>query len=317
MNNSTILPEKLSQFNGPLIWTVQQDSVASRLDSHIACKTDLFSRSFVQKMIDKGEVRINGFIAQKASVTVRLGDIIEVTVAQPFVPKIEDVQKAAEKIEIVYEHEHFFIINKPAGILVHKPHSASTDITIVDWLLAYNLIGGTVGDAARPGIVHRLDKNTSGIMLVARTPYGHASLAKLFHDRLIKKTYIALVEGCPVQKGSVDLFIGRDIVTTTRMMASRVKNDHTFRSALTHFVTVQQAEQYAIVHAFPVTGRTHQIRVHLAAIGHPLIGDAIYGKPSSLIARHALHAASISFLFDGCKIELSVALPNDMKQIIN
>jgi 23S rRNA pseudouridine1911/1915/1917 synthase len=317
MNSSIIVPEKSLPFNHSFIWTVEQDNSINRLDSYIAYKTDLFSRSFVQKMILKGEVKVNGTIAHKSSYTLKSGDTVLVDVAPPFVPQLEDIRKATEQIEIIYEHEHFFIINKPAGIIVHRPHADSTEITVVDWLMTHHLIENTVGDLARPGIVHRLDKNTSGIMLIARTPYGHASLAKLFQDRLIKKTYTALVHGLPPAKGTVDLFIGRDPVTKTRMLASRVKNDRTFRSALTHFITVQQLKEYALIQAFPVTGRTHQIRVHLATAGYPLIGDTVYGKSSELIPRHALHATAITFTFDGSLIDVFTCVPRDMQHFID
>jgi 23S rRNA pseudouridine1911/1915/1917 synthase len=317
MNSSIIVPEKSSGFNRSFRWTVEKENVINRLDNFITHKTDLFSRSFVQKMIVNGEVKVNGKIAKKVSMALKIGDEILIDVAPPFAPKIEDVCKATKEIEIVYEHEHFFIINKPAGIIVHRPHVNSKEITVVDWLLTHNLIKHTVGDPARPGIVHRLDKNSSGIMLIARTPYGHASLAKLFQDRLIKKTYLAIVQGCPPTKGTIDLFIGRDPVTKTRMIASRVKNDHTFRSALTHFVTIKQLKEYAAVQAFPITGRTHQIRAHLAAIGHALVGDTVYGKSTTLIARHALHATSISFMFDGILIDVSTCLPWDMQKILD
>lgn len=315
MNNSTILPEKSSQFNGSLVLTVDQDSLIHRLDSYIAYKTDLFSRTFIQKMIEKGEVRVNGSIVQKSSTAVKLGDIIQVPVAQPFVPSLEDINKATEKIEIVYEHEHFFIINKPAGMLVHRPNKKSKEITVVDWLLAYNLVERTVGDQTRPGIVHRLDKNTSGLMIIAKTAYGHAYIAKLFHDRLIKKTYRALVNGdCPMQ-GSIDFYIGRDPITKSRMTTSRVKRDQTFRSALTHFKTVVTNQGVSLIEAYPVTGRTHQIRVHFKAIGHPLLGDSLYDSAHSLLTRHALHAASLSFTFNETSIVITSDMPYDLQKL--
>jgi 23S rRNA pseudouridine1911/1915/1917 synthase len=277
MDNSIIVPEKSLCFNGSFKWTVEEGNTIHRLDSYIACKTDLFSRSLIQNMILKGEVKVNGNIPKKVSYVLKIGDIVLLDVAPPFVPQKDDIQKATAQIEIVFAHEHFFIVNKPAGLIVHRPHAHSKDITVVDWLLFHNLIKNTVGDPARPGIVHRLDKNTSGVMLIARTSHGHATLVRLFQDRLVKKTYVAIVHGCPPSRGVVDLFIGRDHITKTRMMTSRVKNDHTFRPALTHFKTIKQMKEHALVQIFPVTGRTHQIRVHLAAIGHPLLGDELYG----------------------------------------
>lgn len=315
MNNSTILPEKIPQFNGSLVLTVNQDSLVQRIDSYISCNTDLFSRTFIQKMIEKGDVKINGLIVHKPSTIVKSGDVVQVHVEQQFVPCVEDVRKATEKIEIVYEHEHFFIINKPAGILVHRPHKNSNEVTVVDWLLAHNLVGHTVGDQARPGIVHRLDKNTSGLMIIARTVYGHAYIAKLFQERLIKKTYTAIVQGVVPFQGSIDLYIGRDPITKSRMATSRVKSDHTFRSSLTHFKAIAINQGVSLVQVFPVTGRTHQIRVHFKAIGHPLLGDALYNVSDSLLARHALHASLLSFTFNNQSISMTSALPFDLQQV--
>lgn len=316
MNNSIILPEKTVQFNGRVLLTVDQELANCRLDRYIALKTTTFSRSFIQKMIAQGNVLINERIALKANTVVKYGDAVIMETPAPFVAAAKDIEAAHEKINILYEHEHFFIIDKPAGMLVHKTGLFSKEVTVVDWLMGYRLISHNTGDSMRPGIVHRLDKDTSGLLIIAKTSYGHAYIAQLFQDRLVKKTYTAIVHGSAPLSGSIDLYIGRDPVTKSRMSTSRVKNDHTFRSALTHFKTVVSNHGASLIEAYPVTGRTHQIRVHLQSIGHPLLGDVLYNPVKrSVGVRHALHASALSFVFEGVPVSITSDLPDDLKQL--
>ncbi|RTL06055.1 RluA family pseudouridine synthase [Candidatus Dependentiae bacterium] len=314
MNNSTILPEKCTQFNGLYKWTVQKQAVNSRLDKYITEQTNIFSRSFVQKMILQGNVSVNQKAVLKANIVLKSGDTIIMQTPIPYKPTIDDIKIANERIDIVYEHEDFFIINKPAGILVHKVPGVNNQVTIVDWLLNYGLVSYALHDNVRPGIVHRLDKNTSGLMIIAKNPYGHAYLAKLFQDRLIQKKYVAIVQGITPPEGSIDFYIGRDPITKSRMAASRVKRDHTFRTALTHFKTVASNNSISLVEASPVTGRTHQIRIHLQAIGHPLLGDTLYHVADAMFTRHALHASALSFTFHDQLVCVASALPDDLNQ---
>lgn len=177
--------------------------------------------------------------------------------------------------------QRFFIINKPAGLIVHKPHRLSAEVSVVDWLLEYNLIPQSIGMPNRPGIVHRLDRDTSGILLIARTMHGLAALGSLFANRMVHKTYLAVVQGHTPESGVINSFIGRDPVTKVKMKAHHVQFDHTFRTAVTEFKTVKHCDTYSIINAFPKTGRTHQIRVHCASIGHPILADTTYGQKAN------------------------------------
>ncbi len=225
-------------------------------------------------------------------------------------------------VSILYTHEHFLIIHKPSGLTVHKPHAHSNEITVVDWILARYEEIAHIGLIDRPGIVHRIDKNTSGLLIIARTNYGHAAFSKLFKDRMIHKIYLAFVKGHPDRSGTIELAIGRDPVTKTKMIALEANDLRSYRmpkmrDALTHYQVKHYSDIYSLLEIKLITGRTHQIRAHFAAIGHPLVGDTVYGGPESpYIKRQALHAHSISFVFDGQKFSFSCPIPADMQSLI-
>jgi RluA family pseudouridine synthase len=217
-------------------------------------------------------------------------------------------------------HDHFIIINKPAGLLVHQLHAKHTEITLADWIMHQFANIGHVGCVDRPGIIHRLDKYTSGLMIIARTNYGYKQLGQLFHDRAIKKTYAAIVQHHPPQQGTIDLAIGRHQTHRTKMVATAQPmpedTSGTFRHAVTHYQVLQYHNDATLVKVQLETGRTHQIRVHFAAIGFPLVGDILYGQKSPLIARQALHAWELAFVFDGQEYHFTSQLPEDMQECI-
>ena len=231
-------------------------------------------------------------------------------------------------IEILYEDENIVAVNKPAGIAVH-PDGRSTEETISDMLVSRYPEMCDVGEPLRaegreiprPGIVHRLDKETSGVMIAAKTPEAHARLKRAFADRLIEKEYIAIVHGrIKEERGRIDKTIGRSASDFRRFSAQRGARGK-MREALTLYETILRAEQFSAVKAMPKTGRTHQIRVHFKAIHHPLVCDPLYaGKLGCGLGmkRLALHSAAIVVPLGGGKtVRIEALLPADMKHAMN
>ena len=301
-------------------FTVSEQEPETRLDRFLANRFPLYSRSFFQQLIDKGRVTINTTINKKSGAAIRPHDAIIITFPPARVVANNEVETEKIGIEVLLEHPDFLVISKPAGLLVHTPHHLSQEITLVDWLLAnYQEIGG-IGYVDRPGIVHRLDQNTSGIMVATRTNNAHTQFGNMFRNRTIKKTYHAIVVGHPPRAGTIDFMVGRDPTYRARMTAFKDPNTHPHikkRDATTHYKVISYFKEHSLVEAKPVTGRTHQIRVHLAALGHPLLGDSLYGTPSRDLPRHALHAHGLSFSFANKDYTLSTPFPADLKQMVS
>lgn len=282
-----------------------------RIDSVLTNQFPAYSRTFFQENITKQWVKINNTIISKPSVRVKTLDSIEV-----YFPPVEQfsglpLPETDLGVQVVYENDYFMVVYKPAGLIVH--HSAhTTTATLVDWLVNHFQELKTVGSAERPGIVHRLDKETSGILLVPKTNYAHMVLSDMFKNRKVQKTYIAAIQGIPAQSGTIDFPITRDPIHHHKMTHKIARG----RESLTHYETERYFKDSALVHVFPVTGRTHQIRVHFTAIGHPIIGDKTYGCSSPLIERQALHAYSLSFIFLGKYYSFVYDIPEDMRRLI-
>lgn len=282
---------------------------AERLDLYLSSLYPGYSRSFVQRLIKEGAVTINNKSIEKPGHQLATGDIIRF-IMPPVVPLVGKPVEHDHGVQVLFEHEDFIIVHKPAGLVVHPPHSNSTEITLVDCLISLFPALQTVGKLDRPGIVHRLDKDTSGIMVVPLNNYSLSIFGEKFKEREIRKHYIALVHGEPPREGSIDKPIGRDPISRIKMAAGI----HTIepRPSLTHFTTLAYHAGWATVQCRPVTGRTHQIRVHMTSIGHPLLGDDIYGGKQDFIARQALHAHKLSFDYAGQPYEFTAPLPADM-----
>ncbi len=308
-----------------LALSVDQHEPKQRIDQFLHSQFPMYSRSFFQRAIDDNYVKVNDQIITKGGHIIKPGDQIEVT----FPPKRNITQQMVEAAElpvnILFEHPHFIIINKPAGLLVHPTTSTCTAITLADWI-AHTLENiKDIGYVDRPGIIHRLDKLTSGLMVIPRTHYGYGQFGSLFRDRKIKKTYYALVKGHPPKKGTIDLFIGRHPIERTKMATFQSKAHYPSSGTLRHAITHYEVEQYyedaahedtALVKIHLETGRTHQIRVHFAAIGHPVIGDSMYGTTAPHMKRQALHAQGLDFTFDNQSFSFESDLPEDMKTYI-
>jgi 23S rRNA pseudouridine1911/1915/1917 synthase len=300
---------------------IDESNNGVRLDKYLALQFPAYSRSFLQKAITQGWVQLNEKPTIKGGATLKTDD--RITVQFPSAPDEQQQTQACAQlgIELVFEHPHFLIINKPAGVLVHKPNHYSTAPTVVDWVLSHYQEVAQVGTIDRPGIVHRIDKETSGLLIIPRTNYAHGIFGQMFKDRLMKKTYYAVVQGSPDREGTIDYAVGRHPHARTKMhhfdkeLVHRTGNE-SLRSAVTHFKVLTYYENAALVEAKPVTGRTHQIRVHFAALRHPIIGDTVYGSPSKFIGRHALHAHALHFTFNNEPFNFELPLPEDMRQLI-
>jgi 23S rRNA pseudouridine1911/1915/1917 synthase len=285
----------------PISLSVAQANAGTRLDSFLTVHLDV-SRARVQQLIERGEVLVNGAPAKAA---LRLKGDERITITGP--PQAPPLRAIAEEIplDIVYEDDDLAVINKPAGMMVHAGAGATDDArnrgTLVNALLHhFNTLSGVGGDL-RPGIVHRLDRETSGLMVVAKTDEAHRRLARQFSSREVHKTYLALVHGWPKKdRGTIHSAISRDAQRrtrmTTRQAATPTGQDRAVwgprpggRDAVTHYAVARRLDspygKFALLEVKIETGRTHQIRVHMASLGHPVVGDSLYGAPAELRAQ--------------------------------
>ena len=277
--------------------------------------TDTFpphSRSYFQQLISDDCVSLNGTIVKKSSLPVKSGDEISVIFPAVRLPGALPLPAEDMGVRVLYEHEDFLIVYKPASLLVHAPNDHDHTVTLVDWLIHFFKELETVGATDRPRIVHRLDKDTSGILVIPRNNRAHAYFSELFHNRLIEKTYLAVVTGHPDSEGSIDYTIGRDHRHKHKMAHNIAQG----RTALTHYKVRDYHAQTALLELKPVTGRTHQIRVHCAAIGHPIIADATYGTAHPALKRQALHAHQLSFTYKGRYYSFWHDMPQDMRAML-
>ncbi len=313
----------------PTSINVPGEEAGKRLDQFLAAQLPETSRARVQQLIAEEKVRVNGEAA-KASLKLRGGERIEILGAVQLPP----LRAIPENIplDIVYEDDDLAVVNKPAGMMVHAGAGATEDErnrgTLVNALLhRFNQLSNVSGEL-RPGIVHRLDKETSGLIVVAKNDETHRKLAAQFSGRKVKKTYVALVHGWPKQeRGTVNRAISRDAVRRIRMTTRHSGG----REAITHYAVKKRIEsaygKFALVELHIETGRTHQIRVHMASIGLPVVGDVLYGAPRELrgknkpvlaLARNFLHAAAIEFEHPrrGEALAYARPLPEELEQFL-
>jgi 23S rRNA pseudouridine1911/1915/1917 synthase len=300
-------------------FTVNTTENGQRLDRVVSAQCPELSRTRVQELIDEGLALLNGK-ASKGSHKVRAGDVIEVVAQERPALRAE-----AESIplEVLYEDGDVLAVNKPAGMSVHAGAGTSRG-TLVNALLGRGQSLSCAGDALRPGIVHRLDKETSGIVLVAKNDFAHARLSEAFRQRTIHKIYIALVQGeLKEDRGRIELEIARDPKRRTRMTARRAGALANARAARTDWRILCRIDATSLLEVQLLTGRTHQIRVHFAALRHPVVGDTLYGASEKLhvgrailpaLGRNFLHAAKIAFAQPrtGEMIQLTAPLPEEL-----
>lgn len=288
---------------------VEAQNNGTRLDVFLAEQMGQ-SRNVAQKLIDEGKVKVNKVVAFKTGIKLQEGDTVE---SPKFKPAPQAHLKAsAMDLDILYEDEEILVINKAAGIVVHPDNTGHHENTIANALL-HHLRQQDSSDL-RPGIVHRLDKDTSGVLLLAKTPLSHQRYAKLFHDRKVHKEYLALVKGTPkTSTGRIDAPIKRDSHIRQQMAISRGG-----KHAVSSFEVLETFGWASLLRVTIETGRTHQIRLHLASIGHPVLGDSVYGDASTNerakkklgLKRQFLHAQRLEI--DGKVFE--APLPEDLER---
>lgn len=271
-----------------------------RLDHFLHEQLPAYSRERLKDWIKTGRVRVDA-VARKPSFELKGGEIVDVEPAElrPLRAEPEDVA-----LNILHEDDDVIAIDKPAGMVVHAGAGVESG-TLVNAVLGRFRSLSTIGGDLRPGIVHRLDKETSGVILIARHDAAHRALASQFASREVKKTYLALVHGAIALQGKIDKPIGRDPVRRVRMTAKVASG----RPAMTRWLRLEQIGKFAYLEVEIGTGRTHQIRVHLASIGHPIVGDTLYGAPRSPLGRFFLHAHRIEFQSPATGERIAVTAP--------
>ena len=301
--------------------TVPPEQDGQRLDQVLAALVPQQSRSQLQRLIKNGHVMVAGKAATRTNTPVAAGQAIDVDVPPP-APSEAVAQDLP--LDIVFEDADLLVINKAAGMVVH-PAAGHSEGTLVNALLHHVDDLSGVGGELRPGIVHRLDKGTSGLMVVAKNDTTHAELARQFEDREVEKEYIALIWGLLPQGRRIEDPIGRDPVNRQKMTTKRVRRA---RHAVTRITWAEHFPGVALVGVAIATGRTHQIRVHLSSIGHPVVGDAMYGgvhrrvvpqlRAVQKLDRPFLHAARLAFKHprDQRPLEFVAELPDDLMDVL-
>src|SRR5688572_13445560 len=299
---------------------VPPEDAGVRIDRYLTSVLAGESRSQIQRLIKDGKVTIGGQPVRPNRV-VHGGDTIEVEVPAPSSPT---PQPEPISLDILYQDPDLIVVNKPAGMVVH-PAAGHAQGTLVNALLHEVTDLSGIGGELRPGIVHRLDRGTSGLMVIAKNDRAHAELARQFHDREVEKEYVALVWGVVQAGRRIDLPIGRDPADRKKMSARARRA----RSAATRITAALHMEGVTLCHVAIATGRTHQIRVHLSEIGHPIVGDAVYGgvrrrvagdlRPLLALDRPFLHAGRLAFVHptDGRKMEFEAPLPHDLQLVLD
>jgi 23S rRNA pseudouridine1911/1915/1917 synthase len=291
-----------------LTLAVPPEAAGERLDRFLAGVAEVGSRATAERLLGERKVVVDGSSRDK-SYRLEGGEQVEVDVSQ----RRSELEPEELDLRIAYEDAHLLVVDKPAGVVVH-PSAGHGRGTLVHGLLAREIAGG--GEAERPGIVHRLDRDTSGLLVVARSDEAHRRLQRLIRKRSLEREYLALVRGRPRSRaGRIEAPIGRDRSDPTRISL----DTNMPRDAVTNFEIVELLGANALVRVRLETGRTHQIRVHLAAIGLPVSGDPVYGVPGDLgLERQFLHSARLAFPhpFSGEPVEAESPLPADLAGVL-
>jgi len=294
-------------------YKVKKDEVGKRIDAYISSIDNEISRTSVQRLLEEGNILVNEKQV-KASYKIQENDLIEI---QEIEPKEIELKAQDIPIEVIYEDEDIIVVNKPKGLVVH-PAVGNLDGTLVNAIMAIckDSLSG-IGGEIRPGIVHRLDKDTSGILIIAKNDIAHINLSEQLKNHEVEKTYIALVRGIVKEnEATINMPIGRSQKDRKKMAV-----DKNGKNAITHFKVLKRYEKYTLLEIKIETGRTHQIRVHLSHIGYPVVGDYTYsnGKNDFNVEGQMLHSKKIKFKHPKTEkeIELEANLPEYFQEILN
>ena len=291
------------------VYSFIADKPGVRLDKYVCDKFAELSRTRIQKLIADGYITVNEHVA-KAGLRLNAGDRLKVIL--PPTPPSQLVPEAIP-LNIIYEDDDLLVIDKPAGLTVH-PAPGHLSHTLVNALLSHFPHLADISDSLRPGIVHRLDKDTSGVMLVAKNSVAQADLVEQFKARSVAKAYLVLVKGhLTPEDGAIEAPIGRDPGNRKRMAVVA-----SGREARTEYRVIRYIADYTLLEVRPETGRTHQIRVHLSAIGFPVVGDKVYGVKSASLSRQFIHASRLGFKLPstGEYVEFKSELPPDLAEAL-
>jgi 23S rRNA pseudouridine1911/1915/1917 synthase len=293
----------------PDIITLIADNTGIRIDKYLANRYSEHSRTYFQQLINDGLVTVNG-LRIKPDRIIEPGDIITVTIRQP---EKNPLSPEEIPINIIYEDSDLMVVDKPAGITTH-PSPGQTTHTLINALINHYPGLAELGNSLRPGIVHRLDKDTSGLIMVAKNIRAQLNLINQFKNRAVYKTYLTLVKGhLSPEEGIIEAPIGRN--PNNRKFMSVLASGRPARSS---YKVIKYFKESTFLEVKPETGRTHQIRVHFAAIGYPIIGDATYGIKTPILKRQFLHAYKLRFKLpsSGEWVELQSDLPEDLSQVL-
>lgn len=296
-----------------LFFNVLSEEAGIRLDVFLNEKIHDMSRSHIQKLIGENNIIVNNK-STRSNYKIRVGDIIKVVIPEPV--KLDLIPEDID-IDMLYEDEDIAVVNKPQGMVVH-PAAGNYTGTLVNALLKRCSNLSSINGVIRPGIVHRIDKDTSGVLVIAKNDNSHKHLAEQIKNHSVKRIYIALVEGIiKVDSGTVNEPIGRHPVERKKMAVVSKSG----RRAITHYRVLERYRENTLIEARLETGRTHQIRVHMAYIGHPLVGDPVYGykKQKYKLAGQALHAKTLGFIHPttGEYMEFTAPLPEYFENLLN
>ena len=310
------------------VYPIEKAHHGTRLDRFLIGATEAMSRTHLQRLIRDGDVTVNDKLVKQPSYQLRTGDRVCLVLPPP--RPLDTVAPENIPLDILHEDSHLIVLNKPAGMLVH-PASGVNSGTLVNALLSHCTDLSGIGGVERPGIVHRLDKDTSGVLVVAKTDVVHRGLSAQFEAHSITRQYIAVVCGVPSKTtGTIDARIARSRRDRRRMATVKTGGRH----AVTHYEVLERYPQFGVVQLTLETGRLHQIRVHLQHIGHPVVGDTVYGgeqralndaetavlkQALARLKRQALHARHLGFTHPatGEDISFSTPIPEDMQQVVD